>query len=59
MTVNGEQFAELSAKWGEQAELLRFINRLGVVGVASISKAPPSMPPAVPTSAPTGLCTWS
>ncbi|WP_393916003.1 protein kinase domain-containing protein [Halostreptopolyspora alba] len=28
-----EQFAELSRRWNEQAELLRFINRLGVVGV--------------------------
>ncbi|MBB4931433.1 hypothetical protein F4561_002253 [Lipingzhangella halophila] len=30
---NDEQFAELSRRWNEQAELLRFINRLGVVGV--------------------------
>src|SRR5690606_12961990 len=28
-----EQFAELSRRWSEQAELLRFITRLGVVGV--------------------------
>ncbi|TDQ53310.1 protein kinase domain-containing protein [Actinorugispora endophytica] len=28
-----EQFAELSGRWSEQAELLRFITRLGVVGV--------------------------
>lgn len=30
---SAEQFAELSRRWNEQAELLRFINRLGVVGV--------------------------
>ncbi|MEV6161696.1 protein kinase [Streptomyces sp. NPDC052052] len=32
-TITIEQFQRLSAKWQEQAELLRFVNRPGVVGV--------------------------
>ena len=45
-TANDEQFAELSAKWGEQAELLRFINRLGVVGVREHFEGAPEHPAA-------------
>ncbi|PSL00212.1 serine/threonine protein kinase [Murinocardiopsis flavida] len=33
VAVNEEQFRDLSSRWNDQAELLRFINRLGVVGV--------------------------
>ncbi|MFD6950119.1 phosphotransferase [Nocardiopsis sp. TSRI0078] len=44
VTANEEQFAELSAKWGEQAELLRFINRLGVVGVREHFEGVPEHP---------------
>jgi len=44
VTANEEQFAELSAKWGEQAELLRFINRLGVVGVREHFEGAPEHP---------------
>ncbi|NYE48385.1 serine/threonine protein kinase [Spinactinospora alkalitolerans] len=33
VAADSEQFDELSGRWNEQAELLRFINRLGVVGV--------------------------
>lgn len=44
VTSNDEQFAELSAKWGEQAELLRFINRLGVVGVREHFEGAPEHP---------------
>ncbi|MFV2196899.1 protein kinase domain-containing protein [Nocardiopsis sp. LOL_012] len=39
-----ERFAELSTKWGEQAELLRFINRLGVVGVREHFEGAPEHP---------------
>ncbi|GAB3742963.1 hypothetical protein [Nocardiopsis nanhaiensis] len=44
VTSNEEQFAELSAKWSEQAELLRFINRLGVVGVREHFEGAPEHP---------------
>ncbi|MFJ9554566.1 protein kinase [Nocardiopsis sp. NPDC101807] len=44
VTANEEQFAELSARWGEQAELLRFINRLGVVGVREYFEGAPEHP---------------
>jgi serine/threonine protein kinase len=44
VTANEEQFAELSARWGEQAELLRFINRLGVVGVREHFEGAPEHP---------------
>ncbi len=44
VTSNDEQFAELSAKWGEQAELLRFINRIGVVGVREHFEGAPEHP---------------
>ncbi|WP_405997219.1 protein kinase domain-containing protein [Streptomyces sp. NBC_00829] len=32
-TLSPEEFGRISAKWSEQAELLRFVHRLGVVGV--------------------------
>lgn len=32
-TMNTEQFSKISAAWSEQAELLRFVHRPGVVGV--------------------------
>ncbi|MFJ9207926.1 serine/threonine protein kinase [Streptomyces sp. NPDC102264] len=35
------QFARLSTKWNEQAELLRFANRPGVVGVREHFEGPP------------------
>ncbi|MFD7067291.1 protein kinase [Streptomyces sp. NPDC059913] len=40
-TVTVEQFQRLSAKWQEQAELLRFVNRPGVVGVREHFEGPP------------------
>ncbi|MER5747962.1 protein kinase [Streptomyces sp. NPDC002225] len=40
-TVTVEQFQRLSAKWREQAELLRFVNRPGVVGVREHFEGPP------------------
>lgn len=44
VTANEEQFSELSTRWGEQAELLRFINRLGVVGVREHFEGAPEHP---------------
>ena len=44
VTTDEQQFAELSARWGEQAELLRFINRLGVVGVREHFEGAPEHP---------------
>ncbi|WP_017616042.1 serine/threonine protein kinase, partial [Nocardiopsis salina] len=44
VTDNDEQFAQLSARWSEQAELLRFINRLGVVGVREHFEGAPEHP---------------
>ncbi|MFW6639991.1 protein kinase domain-containing protein [Nocardiopsis algeriensis] len=44
VTSGDEQFAELSSKWAEQAELLRFINRLGVVGVREHFEGAPEHP---------------
>ncbi|MFE9857077.1 protein kinase [Streptomyces sp. NPDC005780] len=40
-TITIEQFQRLSAKWQEQAELLRFVNRPGVVGVREHFEGPP------------------
>ncbi|MEE4494738.1 protein kinase domain-containing protein [Streptomyces sp. BE230] len=40
-TITIEQFHRLSAKWREQAELLRFVNRPGVVGVREHFEGPP------------------
>lgn len=40
-TITIEQFQRLSAKWREQAELLRFVNRPGVVGVREHFEGPP------------------
>ncbi|WP_344971141.1 serine/threonine protein kinase [Salinactinospora qingdaonensis] len=39
-----EEFSELSRRWNEQAELLRFINRLGVVGVREHFEGAPEHP---------------
>ncbi|WP_159942394.1 MULTISPECIES: NPCBM/NEW2 domain-containing protein [unclassified Nocardiopsis] len=44
VTANEGQFAELSARWSEQAEMLRFINRLGVVGVREHFEGAPEHP---------------
>ena len=44
VTTDEGQFAELSARWSEQAELLRFINRLGVVGVREHFEGAPEHP---------------
>ncbi|MGW9349562.1 protein kinase domain-containing protein [Nocardiopsis flavescens] len=43
-TADPAQFAELSSRWAEQAELLRFINRLGVVGVREHFEGAPEHP---------------
>ncbi|MER5275666.1 protein kinase [Streptomyces sp. NPDC002809] len=40
-TITIEQFHRLSTKWQEQAELLRFVNRPGVVGVREHFEGPP------------------
>ncbi|MEU7578392.1 protein kinase [Streptomyces sp. NPDC041068] len=40
-----DQFERLSAKWNEQAELLRFVGRPGVVGVREHFEGPPIHPP--------------
>ncbi|MFF4083250.1 protein kinase [Streptomyces sp. NPDC001777] len=40
-TITVEQFQRLSTKWREQAELLRFVNRPGVVGVREHFEGPP------------------
>ncbi|MFE6304479.1 protein kinase [Nocardiopsis sp. NPDC057823] len=44
ITADSAEFAELSARWAEQAELLRFINRLGVVGVREHFEGAPEHP---------------
>ncbi|MFL1427432.1 MULTISPECIES: protein kinase domain-containing protein [unclassified Nocardiopsis] len=44
ITADSAQFAELSSRWAEQAELLRFINRLGVVGVREHFEGAPEHP---------------
>ncbi|MEC3891989.1 protein kinase domain-containing protein [Nocardiopsis sp. LDBS1602] len=44
LTADDEKFADLSARWAEQAELLRFINRLGVVGVREHFEGAPEHP---------------
>ncbi|MFD7508273.1 protein kinase [Streptomyces sp. NPDC059853] len=43
-TVSRQRFAEISAKWNEQAELLRFAHRVGVVGVREHFEGPPPHP---------------
>ncbi|MGC4945123.1 protein kinase domain-containing protein [Streptomyces sp. DT224] len=40
-TITVEQFQRLSTKWREQAELLRFVSRPGVVGVREHFEGPP------------------
>ncbi|GAB2614126.1 hypothetical protein GCM10027168_53440 [Streptomyces capparidis] len=42
VTLSPEHFAKVSAKWHEQAELLRFVHRLGVVGVREHFEGPPT-----------------
>lgn len=44
VTADESQFTELSARWSEQAELLRFINRLGVVGIREHFEGAPEHP---------------
>ncbi|MFI9461537.1 serine/threonine protein kinase [Streptomyces xiamenensis] len=43
-TVPQQRFAQISAKWNEQAELLRFAHRVGVVGVREHFEGPPPHP---------------
>ncbi|MEU3662927.1 protein kinase [Streptomyces sp. NPDC032940] len=40
-TLTPDQFERLSAKWNDQAELLRFVGRPGVVGVREHFEGPP------------------
>ncbi|MFJ8214707.1 serine/threonine protein kinase [Streptomyces sp. NPDC096033] len=40
-TITSEEFARISRKWNEQAELLRFVHRPGVVGVREHFEGPP------------------
>ncbi|MFF4577050.1 serine/threonine protein kinase [Streptomyces sp. NPDC001373] len=43
-TISSEEFARISQKWNEQAELLRFVHRPGVVGVREHFEGPPIHP---------------
>ncbi|MFD5418331.1 protein kinase [Streptomyces sp. NPDC127069] len=40
-TITSEEFSRISQKWNEQAELLRFVHRPGVVGVREHFEGPP------------------
>ncbi|MFE3764661.1 serine/threonine protein kinase [Streptomyces sp. NPDC059104] len=40
-TISSEEFSRISQKWNEQAELLRFVHRPGVVGVREHFEGPP------------------
>ncbi|MFK0259121.1 protein kinase [Streptomyces sp. NPDC090445] len=40
-TLTSEEFERISARWNEQAELLRFVHRPGVVGVREHFEGPP------------------
>ncbi|MFC9295538.1 serine/threonine protein kinase [Streptomyces sp. NPDC057011] len=40
-TITTEEFGRISQKWNEQAELLRFVHRPGVVGVREHFEGPP------------------
>ncbi|MFV0135795.1 protein kinase domain-containing protein [Streptomyces sp. HMX87] len=41
-TLTPAELAKVSARWSEQAELLRFVHRLGVVGVREHFEGPPA-----------------
>lgn len=41
-TLTAAEFEKISARWSEQAELLRFVHRLGVVGVREHFEGPPA-----------------
>jgi serine/threonine protein kinase len=43
-TLSRELFARISEKWREQAELLRFVHRLGVVGIREHFEGPSAHP---------------
>lgn len=43
-TLSQEMFSRISAKWQEQAELLRFVHRLGVVGIREHFAGPSAHP---------------
>ncbi|GGS57519.1 hypothetical protein GCM10010221_65570 [Streptomyces parvus] len=43
-TMTAEGFARISAAWSEQAELLRFVHRVGVIGVREHFEGPPPHP---------------
>ncbi|WP_225846413.1 protein kinase [Streptomyces sp. HPF1205] len=43
-TLSQEMFAKISEKWREQAELLRFVHRLGVVGIREHFEGPSAHP---------------
>lgn len=43
-TLSQEMFGRISAKWQEQAELLRFVHRLGVVGIREHFEGPSAHP---------------
>jgi serine/threonine protein kinase len=44
-TMTPEGFARISAAWSDQAELLRFVHRVGVIGVREHFEGPPPHPP--------------
>ncbi|MFD5200681.1 phosphotransferase [Streptomyces sp. NPDC058375] len=43
-TMTAEGFARISAAWSDQAELLRFVHRVGVIGVREHFEGPPPHP---------------
>lgn len=43
-TLSQELFSKISGKWREQAELLRFVHRLGVVGIREHFEGPSAHP---------------
>ena len=43
-TLSQEMFSRISTKWQEQAELLRFVHRLGVVGIREHFEGPSAHP---------------
>lgn len=43
-TMTPEGFARISAAWSDQAELLRFVHRVGVIGVREHFEGPPPHP---------------
>ncbi|PCG81386.1 serine/threonine protein kinase [Streptomyces sp. WZ.A104] len=56
-TMTAEGFARISAAWSDQAELLRFVHRVGVIGVREHFEGPPPHPPGRAAES-TGRCLY-